>query len=231
MTPSIRPQGDFGATVGRCFGLMIAAKRPIEPPSSPQVLQSKRSKADNDAASSTSITSSMSNTASDSVARQFLLSDQHHRVRIYTQFSEVSFFRGLPWLSVAAVSYMEVITVNYSPPPPPELPKKVPFHLNEVFSACSRAAKMAWIAETGLVEFPHEDLSDEDLGKLYKVAHRKLARHQKNPQALRASSSTPNPPQSTFPTPRATPEQMKYQINLNANQLRSFDKQVAEGTP
>ena len=117
MTPSIRPQGDFGATVGRCFGLMIAAKRPIEPPSSPQGLQSKRSKADNDAASSTSITSSMSNTASDSVARQFLLSDQHHRVRIYTQFSEVSFFRGLPWLSVAAVSYMEVITVNYSPPP------------------------------------------------------------------------------------------------------------------
>ena len=81
---------------------------------------------------------------------------------------------------------MEVNTVNYSPPPHPELPRKVPFHLKEVFSECSRAAKIAWIAESGLAEFPREDLSDEHLGKLYKAACWKLARRQKNPQALRA---------------------------------------------
>ena len=87
--------------------------------------------------------------------------------------------------ATGTVSYMEVITVNSSPPPHPDLPTKVPFHLKEVFSECTRAAKMAWIAESGLAEFPDEDLSDEHLGKLYKAACWKLARHQKNPQAPR----------------------------------------------
>ena len=82
-----------------------------------------------------------------------------------------------------AVSFMEVNTVNYSPPPHPDLPSKVPCHLKEVFSECTRAAKMAWIAESGLAEFPDEDLSDEHLSKLYKIACRKLARHQSNSQA------------------------------------------------
>ena len=169
--------------MGAC-GLMLAAKRPVALPTSPESVQSKRSKAGNDAATSTSITSLLeSDTASDSPARQLLPSGQHHRVRVFTQFSEHSFFRGLPNLSVAAVSYMDVITVNYSPPPHPDLPSKVPFHLKEVFSECSRAAKMARIAESRLAEFPDEDLSDEHLGKLYKGACRKLARHQKNPQA------------------------------------------------
>ena len=68
---------------------------------------------------------------------------------------------------------MDVITVNYSPPPHPELPRNVPSHLKKVFSQCSRAAKMAWIAESGLAEFPAEHLTDKHLGKLYKGACRK----------------------------------------------------------
>ena len=163
---------------------MLAAKRPVAPLTSSEGVQSKRSKAGNDAATSTSITSSIgSDSASESPVRLLLPSEQNHRVRVFTQFSEHSFFRGLPQLSAAAVSFMEVNIVNYSPPPHPELPRKVPGHLKEVFSECSRAAKMAWIAESGLVEFPAGDLSDEHLDKLYKAACRKLARHQKNPQA------------------------------------------------
>ena len=170
-------------SVGAC-GLMLAAKRPFALPTSPESVQSKRSKAGNDAATSTSITSSIgSDSASESPARLLLPSEQHHRVRVFTQFSEHSFFRGLPKLSVAAVSFMEVNIVNYSPPPHPELPRNVPSHLKKVFSQCSRAAKMAWIAESGLAEFPAGELSDEHLDKLYKAACRKLARHQKNPQA------------------------------------------------
>ena len=170
-------------SVGAC-GLMLAAKRPVALPTSPEGVQSKRNKAGNEAATSTSITSSIeSDSASESPARLLLPSGQNHRVRVFTQFSEHSFFRGLPKLSVAAVSFMEVNTVNYSPPPHPELPRKVPCHLKKVFSECSRAAKMAWIAESGLAEFPAEDLSDEHLGKLYKAACWKLARRQKNPQA------------------------------------------------
>ena len=97
-------------SVGAC-GLMLAAKRPVAPPTSSEGVQNKRSKAGNDAATSTSITSLIE---SDSPARQLLPSGQHHRVRVFTQFSELSFFRGLPNLSVAAVSYMDVITVNWS---------------------------------------------------------------------------------------------------------------------
>ena len=103
-------------------GVMLAAKRPVVPPTSGEGIQNKRSKAGNDAATSTSITSLIeSDPASDSFARQLLPSGQYHRVRVFTQFSELSFFRGLPNLSVAAVSYMDVITVNYSPPPHPSI--------------------------------------------------------------------------------------------------------------
>ena len=167
-------------------GVMLAAKRPVVPPTSGEGIQNKRSKAGKDAATSTCITPPIeSNSASATRARQPLPSGQHHRVRVFTQFSEHSFFRGLPKLSADAVMYMEVTTVNYAPPQHPDLPSKVPFHLKEVFSECTRAAKMAWIAESGFAEFPDEDLSDEHLGKLYKAACRKLARHQKNPQAPR----------------------------------------------
>ena len=165
---------------------MLAAKRPVSLPVSGEGVQNKRSKAGNDSATSTSISPSIeSGSASDSQTRKLLHSEQHKRVTVYTQFSESSFFRGLPNLSADAVSYMEVITVNSSPPPHPDLPTKVPFHLKQVFSECNRAAKMAWIAESGLAEFPEADLSDEQLGKLYKTACRKLARHKSTSQAKR----------------------------------------------
>ena len=163
---------------------MLAAKRPVSLPVSGEDVQNKRSKAVNDTATLTSISPSIESSSADaSPARELVHSEQHKRVTVYTQFSENSFFRGLPNLSADAVSYMEVITVNYSPPPHPVLPTSIPFHLKQVFSECNRAAKMAWIAESGLAEFPDEDLSDEHLSKLYKIACRKLARHQSNSQA------------------------------------------------
>ena len=59
-------------SVGAC-GLMLAAKRPVAPPTSSEGVQNKRSKAGNDAATSTSITSLIeSEPASDSPARQLL---------------------------------------------------------------------------------------------------------------------------------------------------------------
>ena len=163
---------------------MLAAKRPVSLPICDEGVQDKRSKAGNDSATSTSISPSIeSGSASDSPARKLLPPEQHHRVRLYTQFSEHSFFRGLPNLSADAVRYIEVITVNSSLPPHPVLPTSIPSHLKQVFSECTRAAKMAWIAESGLAQFPEGDLTDKHLGKLYKAACWKLARHQKNSEA------------------------------------------------
>lgn len=169
---------------------MLAAKRPVSLPVSREGVQNKRSKAGNDSVTSTWISPFIeSGSASDSPTRKLLPPEQHHRVRIHTQLSEHSFFRGLPSLSADAVRYIEVITVNSSLPPHPDLSTKVPFHLKQVFSECNRAAKMAWIAESGLAEFPEGDLSDEQLGKLYKTACRKLARHKSTSQARRPPNS------------------------------------------
>ena len=117
-----------------------------------------------------------SGSANDPPAREVLHSERRQRVTVFTQFSENSFFRGLPWLSADALRFMEVVTVDSAPPPHPILAKSVPSHLKRVFSKCTRAAKMAWISESRLAEFPDEDVTDEHLDKLYKVACRNCRR-------------------------------------------------------
>ena len=84
---------------------------------------------------------------------------------------------------------MEVNTVDSAPPAPPVLPKSVPSHLKGFITRCTRAAKLAWISESRLAEFPDEDLTDEHLDKLYKAARWKLNRHQKNPKASATTNS------------------------------------------
>jgi len=169
---------------------MLAAKRPLLLPISGEGVQNKLSKAVEDTATSTSTSPSIeSSSAIDIPARAALHSERRQRVTVFTQLSENIFFRGLPWLSSEALRYMEVITVDSAPPPHPTLPKSVPSHLKQVFAKCTRAAKMAWISESRLAEFPDEDLTDEHLDKLYKAARWKLNRHQKNPKASATTNS------------------------------------------
>ena len=148
-------------------------------------VQNKRSKAGNDTATLTCISPSIESSSADaSPARELVHSEQHKRVTVYTQFSENN--KILSWTAESVRRRSVIHGGDHSQlfaSPHPLLPTKVPFHLKQVFSECNRAAKMAWIAESGLAEFPDEDLSDEHLGKLYKAACWKLARHQKNPQA------------------------------------------------
>ena len=182
---------------------MLAAKRPVSLPVSGESDQNKRSKAVNDTATSTSISPSIGSSSADAHdARELLHPEQHKRVTVYTQFSENSFFRGLPNLSADARchtwrSSQSTLRLRAAPS---ILPTKVPFHLKQVFSECNRAAKIAWISETGLAEFPDEDLSDEHLNNLYKVACRKLARRQSNPQASATTTSNSSPANRTLPS-------------------------------
>ena len=89
---------------------MLAAKRPVSLPVSREGFQNKRSKAGNDSVTSTWISPFIeSGTARDSPTRKLLPPEQYHRVRIHTQLSEHSFFRGLPSLSADAVRCFAVL--------------------------------------------------------------------------------------------------------------------------
>ena len=169
---------------------MLAAKRPLLLPISGEGVQNKLSKAVECTGNSASISPSIENSSAiDIPARAALNSERFQRVTVFTQLSENIFFRGLPWLSPESLRFMEVITVDSAPPAHPIFPRSVPSHLKQVITRCSRAAKLAWISESRLAEFPDEDVSDEQLHKLYKLACRKLARHQSNPQASATTNS------------------------------------------
>ena len=181
------PSLPFVTTVPQQSGRMLARKRPRAPPVSGESVQNKLSKAVEGTANSASISPSIENSSAiDIPARAALHSERFQRVTVFTQLSENIFFRGLPWLSPESLRF---ITVDSAPPAHPILPKSVPCHLKQVYSKCTRAAKIAWICESRLAEFPDEDVSDEHLDKLYKVACRKLARHQRNPQASATTNS------------------------------------------
>ena len=146
---------------------MHAAKRPVSLPISGEGVQNKRKKAVSQTATSTSMSPSIgSGSLNNACARDMLHSERPQRVTVFTQYSEINFFRGLPWLSADAVTFMEVITVDTALPPHPLLPNSIPSHLKQVYKQCTRAAKMAWISESALAEFPDDVLTDTHLNKL-----------------------------------------------------------------
>ena len=169
---------------------MHAAKRPVSLPISGEGVQNKRKKAVSQTATSTSMSPSIgSGSSNNACARDMLHSERPQRVTVFTQYSEINFFRGLPWPPTDAMPYMEVITVDTVPLPHPVLPRSTPSHLKQVYQQCTRAAKMAWISESGLAAFPDDLMTDNHLGKLYKGACRKFVRRQSNPQASATTTS------------------------------------------
>ena len=157
---------------------MHAAKRPVSLPISGEGVQNKRKKAVSQTATSTSMSPSIgSGSSNNPCARDMLHSERPQRVTVFTQYSEINFFRGLPWLPADAMPYMEVITVNTAPPPHPLLPKSTPSHLKQVYQQCTRAAKMAWISESGLAAFPDDLMTDN-----HQVVQRCLSEARTSPE-------------------------------------------------
>ena len=119
-------------------------------------------------------------------------------VFVLTLLSMAGYWRQVPSVPLAVREFVDVQQASPGvAPPPPTLPKSVPFHIRGPVDVAVRAAKQAWLIETKRADILGKEVSDEHLNNLYRRGRQWYSRH--------ADRSDVRPPRNTLTSgcPRA----------------------------
>ena len=99
-------------------------------------------------------------------------------VFVLTLLSMAGYWRQVPSVPLAVREFVDVQQASPGvAPPPPTLPKSVPFHIRGPVDVAVRAAKQAWLIETKRADILGKEVSDEHLNNLYRRGRQWYARH------------------------------------------------------